>query len=133
MITEDDIEHLRDGYRLINAREVRTGLLAEDFVLEQTPGIPGTRGTFRGPEGMAASMNELLSGFDEVRFDPHRYDIHGDWVIVPVAFWASARGFEQAVELIHIWKFRDAKVIRLRVLAGDADPMREIEKLDSGE
>ena len=129
MIAPADIETIRDGYRLINQRIVKQDFFADDFVLEQTPGLPGTRGTFTGPEGMEASLRELLTGFDECRFDPHSFDVHGDWLVVPVRFWASVRGVEQEVEIVHLWQIRDGKATRLRVLAGDADPLAEIQKL----
>jgi hypothetical protein len=133
VITERDIEQIREGYRLINEREVVRDFIAENFLLEQTPGIPGTRGTFHGPEGMRAALNELLSGFDAVRFDPQRFERHGDWLIVSTGFWASARGFETTAELIHIWKIENHHATRMRVLTAEADPIREIEKIESGE
>jgi ketosteroid isomerase-like protein len=127
--TSEVIEHVRDAYRLINERTVKNELLADDFLLEQAPGIPGTRGTFRGAVGMEASMNELLTGFDEFRFDPERFDVHDDWLVVPVRFWATARGFEMQIAITHLWRFRGDKAVRLRVLAGETDPLEEISKL----
>jgi ketosteroid isomerase-like protein len=129
LISPEDIEQIRDGYRLINERKVKTDFLSDDFLLEQTPGLPGTRGAFRGAAGMEASVNELLAGFDAFRFEPVSFDVQGDWLVVPVKFWASARGFEQEIEIIHLWQMRDGRAVRIRVLAGDADPLEEIRKL----
>ena len=41
MVADDDIEQIREGYRLINERKVTTDFLADDFLLEQSPGSPG--------------------------------------------------------------------------------------------
>jgi ketosteroid isomerase-like protein len=129
VITAEDIEQIRRGYDQINAGIVKTDSIHEDFVLEQSPGIPGTRGTFHGPAGMYASMRELREGFDEVRLDPKSFEVHGDWLIVPVAFSASARGVAQRVEITHIWQLRDGRPVRLRVLAPGTNPLQEIAKL----
>jgi ketosteroid isomerase-like protein len=129
LISPEDIDRIRDGYRLVNQRQVMTDFLADDFLLEQTPGLPGTRGAFRGAAGMEASMNELLTGFDAFRFDPVSFDVHGEWVVVPIKFWASARGFEHEIDIIHLWHIRHGQAQRLRVLTGDADPVEEIRKL----
>jgi ketosteroid isomerase-like protein len=129
MITDADIGAIREGYDLINRGEVKTDLLADDFILEQAPGLPGTRGTFEGAAGMEASLRELLDGFDVCRFEPCGFDVHGDWVVVPVRWFTSVRGIEQATEIVHLWQIRDGLAVRMRVLAGSADPLTEIAKL----
>jgi ketosteroid isomerase-like protein len=129
MITAADIAAIQEGYDRINRGEVKTDLLADDFVLEQAPGLPGTRGTFVGAAGMEASLRELLDGFDVCRFEPQGFDVHGDWVVVPVRWFTSVRGIEQATDIVHLWQVRDGLAVRMRVLAGRADPLEEIRKL----
>jgi ketosteroid isomerase-like protein len=130
VITDRDIEQIQRGYRVLNEQQaIDTSYVADDFVLEQSPELPGTRGKFHGPEGMERSFAELLGGFDAIRFEPQRFDVHGDWLIVPVTFWASVRGVEQRIEIIHIWQMRDGRAVRMRVLGGESDPLREIAKL----
>jgi hypothetical protein len=91
--------------------------------------MPGTRGTFRGPDGAKESFRELLSGFDALRFEPKEFEPYRGWLIVPISWWGSARGIEQRLEIFHIWQMREGRASRLRVLGGAADPRREIEKL----
>jgi ketosteroid isomerase-like protein len=130
VIGPEDIDRIRDGYRRFNEeRLVDEDFFADDFLLEQTPGLPDTRGTFRGRHALPTSVQELLGGFDECGFLPHGFEAHGDWVIVPVTFWSNVRGIEQRVEIVHIWQVRDGQAVRMRVLAGSADPRAEIEKL----
>jgi hypothetical protein len=108
---------------------IKADAFADDFVLEQSPQMPGTRGTFHGVDGAEASLRELLSGFDSVRFEPQGFEPYGDWLIVPISWWGSARGVAQRLEIFHIWQMRDGLATRLRVLGGAADPRREIDKL----
>ena len=131
MIDEPAIDRIREGYRALNEEQrIDDSYVTDDFLLEQSPEIPGTRGAFHGPEGMRRSLQELLDGFDAVRFDPQRFEVHGDWLIVPVEFWASVRGVEQRLEIIHLWQLRDdGKAVRMRVLGVGADPLAEIAKL----
>jgi hypothetical protein len=42
VIVPDDIENIREGYRVINERTVKSDYLDDDFLLEQSPQIPGT-------------------------------------------------------------------------------------------
>ena len=130
MTLDDEIELLREGYRLLNdEKRIDASQYTDDFVLEQSQQLPGTRGTFRGPVGVEASLGELLSGLDDLRFEPQGFEPYRGWWIVPVTWWATARGVEQRIEIWHIWQFRDGRPARLRVLGGGTDPRREIDKL----
>jgi 2-succinyl-5-enolpyruvyl-6-hydroxy-3-cyclohexene-1-carboxylate synthase len=127
---DPEIATIEYGYRLLNTEgRVDPAVYADDFMLEQTPNLPDTQGVFYGAEGAQASLEELLSGLDEVRFEPHRFERRGAWVIVPVTMIGIARGSEQHVELFHLWQMRDGRATRMRVIGGTADPVAEVEKL----
>lgn len=116
MITPDDIENLRTAYRDFNAGDMREDLLTDDFVLEQTPAIPGTRRTFRGTGALRASYEELRTGFDSVRMQPLDFDPRDDWVIVTVQFEVSAHGIDQTAKIAHLWQVRDGRFSQMRVV-----------------
>jgi ketosteroid isomerase-like protein len=132
VVTDADIENLRAAYRsLEETGAIREDLFAHDFLLEQTPGILDTRGTFRGPAGMAAALSELRTGFDEIHFEPHDFEPHGDWLQVPVTFVARARGVEQEARIVHLWKLRDGLIARMRVIGQADDVPRVLAKLQA--
>lgn len=82
MAQADDIELLRELYRMLNDEQaVKVDAVTDDFLLEQNPQMPGTRGTFRGPDGAKESFRELLSGFDALRFEPKEFEPYRGWLI----------------------------------------------------
>ena len=128
----DNVAIVRDAYRILEETgEIPSDMLTEDFLLEQSRGIFDTRGTFRGKGGMAASLAELRSGFDEVRFTPHGFTPHGDWVEVAVTFAVTARGVSQEAEIAHLWQLRDGLIARGRVVGRAADAARVLEHLQA--
>jgi ketosteroid isomerase-like protein len=116
MITPQDIENLRAAYRDFNAGEMRADLLTDDFVLEQTPAIPGTRRIFRGTGALQASFEELRTGFDSVQIEPLDFTERDDWLIVTVQFQVSTHGIDQTAKIAHLWQVRDGRFAQMRVV-----------------
>ena len=128
----DNVEIVRNAYRILEETgAIPSDMLTDDFLLEQSRGILDTRGTFRGKGGMAASLAELRSGFDAIRFIPHSFTAHGDWVEVPVTFASNTRGVQQEAEVVHLWQLRDGLIARGRVVARVADAPRVLEQLQA--
>ena len=112
----DVLERLRRGYATFNAREkYDPGDFTADFVLEQTPTIFDSAGRFEGVDGLYRAQEELVQGFDLVRFDPKAFDVQGDHVVVSVVVTTSTRGVEQTAHVWHVWDVRETKLARLRV------------------
>jgi ketosteroid isomerase-like protein len=116
VITPDDIENLREAYRDFNAGTMREDLLTDDFLLEQTAAIPGTRRTFHGTGALKASFDELRTGFDKVQIQPLDFEPRDDWVIVTVQFDVSTHGIDQTAKIVHLWQVRDGRFAQMRVV-----------------
>jgi uncharacterized protein len=93
-------------------------LLARDvewFVLGSTELLPWA-GVFRGRDGVAEWMQRLDAHMEYERFEPIEFFADGDTVIEVVAAGgrvrATGRSFES--EVVRIWTFRGAKVVRVR-------------------
>lgn len=116
MITPEDIENLRIAYRDFNAGVMREDLLTNDFVLEQTPAIPGTRRLFHGTGALQASYEELRTGFDSVTIEPLDFAERDDWLLVTVQFNVSTHGIDQTAKIVHLWQVRDGRFAQMRVV-----------------
>lgn len=134
VVTDADIQSLRAAYKsLEDDGSIPVDLFTDDFVLEQSPGILDTRGTFRGRGAMASALAELRSGFDQVRFEPQAFEVHGDWLSVAVMFRANARGVQQEAAVVHLWRFRDGLIDRMRVVGQPSEVPRVLEQLQAGD
>src|SRR5436190_24241118 len=82
--------------------------------LEQRGDLPGTRGTFRGYAGLAASFRELVEAFEEIRFFAERMIDLDDRVAVDVRAIATGRGSGARLEsrLGHLWTIKRERVVR---------------------
>jgi hypothetical protein len=129
IVTQTDIEVLREAYREFNAGVIRDDLLVEDFVLEQTLEILDSRRTFRGRGALEASLRELQSGFDAVHVEPLEFDVRDDWIVATVLFEASTRGIEQKIKIVHLWKMRDGLLAHMRVVGASEDADAQLAQL----
>ncbi|HEY7633847.1 MAG TPA: nuclear transport factor 2 family protein [Thermoleophilaceae bacterium] len=107
---DERIELLRRAYRTFNDGDVDMALFHPLLRIVQTSSLVGTEGRFHGHDGLRRATEELLQGFDEVRFEPQDYDDLDDGrMLVRCRF--VGRGARSGIELDsdvwHIWSFRD--------------------------
>jgi hypothetical protein len=63
----------------------------------------------------------LGDGFSEVRIEPEEFVAQDETVIVIGAFRGTALDAESfAISFVHIWRFRDGKVVYMRTIADTA-------------
>ena len=133
MVTATEIELLRSAYRDFNQGVMRSDLLTDDFILEQTSEILDTRQTFRGPGALEASFRELQTGFDTVQIEPLEIEVRdGDWLFAIVLFQASTRGIDQKIKIVHLWQMRDGRFARMRVVGAAGNAEQELAELQAG-
>jgi ketosteroid isomerase-like protein len=90
--------------------------------LTQSPRVVGTAGTFEGHEGLRQSWDELLEGFDDVRFEPEEYDELDDCVVVVRTRWVGrgkASGAPVDAPVWHVWTIEEGLVTSLGVHASE--------------
>ncbi len=95
----------------------------EDAVIIQDPTMPGTRGEFRGYEGIQALDRELHDSFDEIAWEPREIrDLGEDRYVVLLL--AHGRGkesgvsFPDGVPIGHIVWLRDGRFARMETHVG---------------
>ena len=102
-----------------------------EVVVEQSASLLGTRGTFRGYPGLAASAREAFETFREMHYVPTELIDAGDDVLAVTEL--RARGRQSDVEVLepvcHLWTLRDGRIVTWRVIL-DVDEARSAAGLD---
>jgi ketosteroid isomerase-like protein len=109
-VMDERIELLRRAYQTFNDGDVDYSLFHPELEIIQTSSLVGTAGRFHGHEGLRRSTEELLQGFEEVRFEPEDHmELDDGRLLVRCRF--VGRGARSGIELDsdvwHIWSFRD--------------------------
>lgn len=127
MTPEENVAIVRRLYDAMNAAFSEPRALSESRVqemfgelcdpqieLRQYSALPGTAGTFRGYEGMRASVLELLEGVNDMRLSPGRHVAGGDSVVFEVKTHVTGRTSGARVEFraAHLIVFRAGRVVR---------------------
>jgi ketosteroid isomerase-like protein len=115
---DERVELLRHAYESFNREDLDFSLLHPEVRMIQTSSIVGTAGVFEGHEGFRRAWEELLEGFEEIRFEPQVYeDLGNDRFLVRCR--AIGRGALSGIELDapvwHIWGFREGLISLMEV------------------
>jgi uncharacterized protein len=115
----DNAELVRQGYEAFNRGDIEAVLALFDpavelGVLEQSP----IAGEFHGHEGFRALLAENSDMFADYRNLPEEIvEAAEDAIVVVVRSEARGRvsGAEVSGQVVHLWRLRDGKVVRLQV------------------
>ena len=111
-MSRDNLERLRVAYaNFASDGSLPFGLMADDIELKQPDEIGGGEGTYRGRDGVARAVHELLEFLDEFEAVPEEFIEAGDYVVVLVRLRGRARGSGVPVDgaFAHVWRFRGDK------------------------
>ena len=117
--TERRIQRMKTGLEAFN----RTGSidrtwLAPDFELHQASSIVDTAGTFRGPDALHDSLQELRESFEDLRFEAERFEQAPDGaVVVFVRVRGRGRGSRMEIDNLIAWvvTYHDDQAARIVV------------------
>jgi uncharacterized protein len=132
-MSEQNVEIVRRGYELYATGDLEgvAALFAPDSDIPDAGGL-GVAGSAvgrrHGPEGFLSGAREALDAFDDYRVEVEEFIEAGDAVLVPVRISGRGRasGAEMEVRLVHLWVFRDAKVIRGEVYRSTDEALEAI-------
>jgi len=111
-----DEAEIRRRYELLTAGEPMPDLLADDVMINQAAGTPGTAGTFRGIEGVRAMQAEIAESLVDLAWQPERIEQldDGRWLIL---FSFSGRGTSSGVpteaQLCHLTRYDEQDRLKL--------------------
>jgi ketosteroid isomerase-like protein len=114
----DTVELVDRIYERFNAGDLAFELFHPDVRMFQSQRIVGTAGDFVGREGLQQALDELLEGFEQVRFLPESYDDLGGGVVLARTRWVGrgvASGAPVDAPVWHVWTIEDGLVTSLGV------------------
>ena len=117
-VMDERIELLRRAYQTFNDGDVDFALFHPELRIVQTSSLVGTDRRFEGHDGLRRSTEELLEGFEEVRFEPEDYrDLPDGRLLVQCRFMGrgARSGIQLDAEVWHIWSFRDGLLGRMEI------------------
>jgi uncharacterized protein len=130
MSESENIQLLRDLYGAFHTRNVDRILEIFDEDMEWNApvaeGIPWG-GTYRGHEGVMTFFKRLM-GMIDASVDPDEYVDGGEYIAAVGYSGGTVRGGsgeEFRVPAVHIWQFRDGKIVKGRAIF-DVPQMRAV-------
>jgi ketosteroid isomerase-like protein len=103
--------------------------LAEDVEVHQAVEMPGTKGTFRGKDGVTELLNEIAESFTEIDWRPQRVIDLGDeryLVLLRPKGKGLGSGVVLETEVAHLIQQRDGKTTRLDTFVGWDDALEAV-------
>jgi uncharacterized protein len=116
-MSEENVERVREAYRLYQeTQQPDYELLHRDVAWHTARDLPDSD-TFRGHEGVAELYSEWISSFEDFRVEVEEMiDGGADRVVVMTRLHGRFRGSSEEVNLIeaHVWKLLDGKAVEIR-------------------
>jgi ketosteroid isomerase-like protein len=120
-VSQDDIEISRGAYAAFNRGDLAGALERIDPEIEWRMSDQFTRETrvFRGHDGVREVFRAFTENFDDFHTQPHDFISLDGRVVVPVRLSGREKGGGETVafELVHVWKTRSHRAVRLDVFA----------------
>jgi ketosteroid isomerase-like protein len=120
-VSRENVETTRRAYEQFAAGDLQaaSAVFAPDAEMADAGGLGIERGmgTVRGPEGFIRTSQEMFDAFEDYTVESDELIDAGDFVIVSVRITGRGRGSGAPldVRLVHLWEFRDRKVVRSEV------------------
>jgi ketosteroid isomerase-like protein len=117
------LERFRPLYDAVSRGDTAPYLdsLDEDVELHLPAELPGTKGTFRGKDGLGELLDEVAEAFTEIDWRPqHMIDLGGERYLVLLRLKGQGRGSGVVLEaeIAHLIQQRDGKTTRLDAFVG---------------
>jgi ketosteroid isomerase-like protein len=125
-MAETNEQRLRRGYEALGRGDYDAirELLDPQILLQDRPEAPDAR-SYRGFEGMLATLRDTSESFEGFRLDPAKFFEHGEKVVVILDMTGRGRTSGVPVEerIAHLWTIRDGLAVELRAFTDPADAL----------
>jgi ketosteroid isomerase-like protein len=117
------LERFRPVYDAVSRGDTKPYLdsLDEDVEVHQAAEMPGTKGTFKGKDGVMELLDEIAESFTEIDWRPQRVIDLGDeryLVLLRPKGKGLGSGVVVEAEVAHLIRLRDGKTIRIDAYVG---------------
>ncbi len=123
----ENVEVLRQLFAAFNGGDIELTLSLTDraFEAEVPPSLSAEPDTYRGHDGMRRYWESFQEAMEEIHFEPERFWVAGETVVVAVRITAKGRRTAIAVEqrTAGVWTFRKGKALRARVYASTSEAL----------
>ena len=128
-MSQENIESLRRVYEGWARGDFTTSesLMDKNIVLVVTPSFP-TEGVWVGLGGIEQHTAQVLDAWESLTMAAESYKEAGDTVLVDVLQRGVGAGSGVSTEMryFQLWSFRGGKVIRLEVIADEAEALEAV-------
>jgi ketosteroid isomerase-like protein len=124
---ESNEQRLRTGYEALSSGDYEAirKLLDPEILLRDRPEVPDAR-SYRGFDGMLATLRDTSESFEDFRLDPQRFFERGDKMVVFLSMTGRGRTSGVPVEehIAHLWTLRDGIAVELQAFTDPADALQ---------
>jgi uncharacterized protein len=118
MMSQDDVQVIRDAYDAFNRGDIPAVLTAMDQQIEwiEPGGGRAPSGTFRGPDSVANDVFATVpQNFEQFSAQPDQFIDAGAHVVVTGRFDGTAKsGKELHTPFVHVWKMRGGQALHFQ-------------------
>jgi len=117
MVTDEDLQRLREGYEAFNERDFETVIdrISLDIEISDRAEVPDPQ-SYSGRDQVLEQFKAVSEEFDDYRLDVLELIPSGDYIVVVLR--QSGRGRLSGVpvegELCHVWEVEDGRTIGMR-------------------
>jgi|SRR5215218_10272002 len=123
-----NVEVVRLGYEHFNRGDLDWVMehLDPEIVWEDARQMPDAR-VYRGTEEVRSFLRSFGRHWERIRFEPTELREAGDSVLafVRIVGRGKASGAEVDARLVHVWKMRDLRAVRIRTFFDPTEAVRE--------
>jgi ketosteroid isomerase-like protein len=118
-MSKDNVILVQEIYRAFAERRFPAEYLADEFVWETAPDIPGA-GTHEGHAAVRAYFRDWVGGWHRVESNVEQLIDRGDEVVALIhgRYLLTPDGEPFEAHFAHIWTLRDGKALHARATSG---------------
>lgn len=129
-MTDENVELVRQVLDAFNSGDIEliVAFTHPDFQADVPPTLSAEPDTYRGHEGVRRYWESFQDAMDEIRFEPKRFWVAGEVVVVVMHITAKGRRTGIAVEqrTVGVWTICEGKALRIRAYASLSEALGSV-------
>jgi ketosteroid isomerase-like protein len=125
--SNENVEVVRRVFGALNSGDIDLipTLTHPDFEVEVPPALSAEPDVYRGHDGVRRYWESFQDAMQEIHFEPQRFWVAGETVVVAMRITAKGRRTAIAVEqqTAGVWTIREGKALRAQVYASASEAL----------